>query len=108
MPTAELVTAEGIDRLQVEHPEVYKAFNAYMNARGQQKPKMIETRTDYRGEILNMTKGQVSRRNSHGGLRIQSFSDFEVPHLIDMMQAVYYMASMGLKGQAYTNFLSFV
>lgn len=104
---ADLVTAEGIDRLQVEHPEVYKAFNAYMNARGQKKPKMIETRTDYRGEILNMTKGQVSRRNSHGGLRIQSFSDFEVPHLIDMMQAVYDMASMGLKGQAYTKVPSF-
>ena len=104
---ADLVTAEGIDRLQVEHPEVYKAFNAYMNARGQQKPKMIETRTDYRGEILNMTKGQVSRRNSHGGLRIQSFSDFEVPHLIDMMQAVYDMASTGLKGQAYTKVPSF-
>lgn len=104
---ADLVTAEGIDRLQAEHPEVYKAFNAYMNARGQQKPKMIETRTDYRGEILNMTKGQVSRRNSHGGLRIQSFSDFEVPHLIDMMQAVYDMASMGLKGQAYTKVPSF-
>lgn len=104
---ADLVTAEGIDRLQAEHPEVYKAFNAYMNARGQQKPKMIETRTDYRGEILNLTKGQVSRRNSHGGLRIQSFSDFEVPHLIDMMQAVYDMASMGLKGQAYTKVPSF-
>lgn len=104
---ADLVTAEGIDRLQAEHPEVYKAFNAYMNARGQQKPKMIETRTDYRGEILNMTKGQVSRRNSHGGLRIQSFSDFEVPHLIDMMQAVYDMASMGLKGQAFTKVPSF-
>lgn len=104
---ADLVTAEGIDRLQAEHPEVYKAFTAYMNARGQQKPKMIETRTDYRGEILNMTKGQVSRRNSHGGLRIQSFSDFEVPHLIDMMQAVYDMASMGLKGQAYTKVPSF-
>lgn len=104
---ADLVTAEGIDRLQAEHPEVYKAFNAYMNARGQQKPKMIETRTDYRGEILNMTKWQVSRRNSHGGLRIQSFSDFEVPHLIDMMQAVYDMASMGLKGQAYTKVPSF-
>lgn len=104
---ADLVTAEGIDRLQAEHPEVYKAFNAYMNARGQQKPKMIETRTDYRGEILNLTKGQVSRRNSHGGLRIQSFSDFEVPHLIDMMQAVYDMSSMGLKGQAYTKVPSF-
>lgn len=104
---ADLVTAEGIDRLQAEHPEVYKAFNAYMNARGQQKPKMIETRTDYRGEILNLTKGQVSRRNSHGGLRIQSFSDFEVPHLIDMMQAVYDMATMGLKGQAYTKVPSF-
>lgn len=104
---ADLVTAEGIDRLQAEHPEVYKAFNAYMNARGQQKPKMIETRTDYRGEILNMTKGQVNRRNSHGGLRIQSFSDFEVPHLIDMMQAVYDMSSMGLKGQAYTKVPAF-
>ncbi len=103
----DLTTADGIDRLVIEHPAVFNAFEAFMNARGQQKPKMIETRTDYRGEILGFTKATVKRINDHGGLRIQSFSDFEIPHLIDMMQAVYDMSVVGLKGQAYTKVPSF-
>lgn len=44
---------------------------------------------------------------SNGGLRIQSFSDFEVVHLIDMMQVITDMAQVGLSGQAYTKVPNF-
>lgn len=98
-----------IDFVKRDHREVYDAYLAFMNARGQAKPKLLETRAEYKGEILKhfKSKSAVNARNNAGGLRLQSFSDFEVPHLIDMMQVVMDMARVGLKSQAYTKVPTF-
>jgi hypothetical protein len=98
-----------IDLVKRDHPEVYDAYLAFMNARGQAKPKLLETRAEYKGEILKhfKSKAAVEARNKAGGLRLQSFSDFEIPHLIDMMQVVMDMSRVGLKSQAYTKVPSF-
>ena len=40
--------------------------------------------------------------NARGGLRIQSFSDFEIANMLDMMQVLMDMSRVGLAGQAYT------
>lgn len=108
-PTLADLNTTDIDLVKREHPAVYDAYLAYMNARGQAKPKLLETRAEYKGEILNhfKSKNAVKSRNSAGGLRLQSFSDFEVPHLIDMMQVVMDMARVGLKSQAYTKVVNF-
>lgn len=98
-----------IDIVKRDHREVYDAYLAFMNARGQAKPKLLETRAEYKGEILKhfKAKSAVTSRNNAGGLRLQSFSDFEVPHMIDMMQIVMDMARVGLKSQAYTKVPAF-
>ena len=98
-----------IDYVKRDHREVYDAYLAFMNARGQAKPKLLETRAEYKGEILKSfkSKSAVESRNAHGGLRLQSFSDFEVPHLIDMMQIIMDMSRVGLKSQAYTKVPAF-
>ena len=98
-----------IDIVKRDHREVYDAYLAFMNARGQAKPKLLETRAEYKGEILKhfKAKSAVEARNNAGGLRLQSFSDFEVPHLIDMMQIVMDMSRVGLKSQAYTKVPAF-
>lgn len=98
-----------IDIVKRDHREVYDAYLAFMNARGQAKPKLLETRAEYKGEILKhfKAKSAVEARNNAGGLRLQSFSDFEVPHLIDMMQVVMDMSRVGLKSQAYTKVPAF-
>lgn len=98
-----------IDIVKRDHREVYDAYLAFMNARGQAKPKLLETRAEYKGEILKSfkAKSSVEARNRAGGLRLQSFSDFEVPHLIDMMQIVMDMSRVGLKSQAYTKVPAF-
>ena len=109
-------TPEGVEQLRIDHPEVYEAYEKFWNNKGvlnegdsvlfasQQKPKLYQTRTDYKGEILNKFKseGNVVEKNKNGGLRLQSFSDFEIVHLIDMMQVVMDMSRVGLAGQAYT------
>ena len=108
-PTPADLNTTDIDIVKRDHPLVYEAYLNFMNARGQAKPKLLETRAEYKGEILKhfKYKSAVTARNNAGGLRLQSFSDFEVPHLIDMMQIVMDMSRVGLKSQAYTKVPAF-
>ena len=103
-PTLAELNTTDIDKVKVEHPDVYAAYLSFMKSRGQATPKLLETRTEYKGEILKHFKDKkaVKSRNDAGGLRVQSFSDFEIAHLIDMMQVVLDMSRVGLMSQAYT------
>jgi hypothetical protein len=105
----DLNTTDGIENLRDTHPEVYEAFVGVMNGLNQQKPKLLEKRTEYRNEIWDQFDSieKVEEMNRNGGIRFNSFSDFEVPHALDMMQAVMDMARRGLKGQAFTKVINF-
>lgn len=98
----DVTTTDGLEALRKNNPEAYDSFIEAMKAKGSANPKVVETRTAYRGEIREMTDGQIRKVKEIGGLRVQSFSDFEVIHMIDMMQAVLDMAAMDLTSQAYT------
>ena len=113
---ADVNTPEGVEKMRIEHPEAYEAYEQFWNNKGvlnegeknlfatQKKPKLYQLRTDYKHEILDKfsSEGNVVEKNKNGGLRIQSFSDFEIVHLIDMMQVIIDMSQVGLYGQAYT------
>lgn len=104
---AELTSTDGLAKLKKEHRQAYDDYIAAMNGKGVASPKVVQLRTDYRGDVRNLTKDSIAYLNSIGGLRIQSFSDFETPHLMDMMQAVIDMAAVKLKSQAYTKVPNF-
>ena len=102
---AEINTPEGLEQIRMEHPEIYEAYEKFMNKLAQRKPKLYQLATEYKNEILKKFQGkkaQVDKYNRNGGLRLQSFSDFEIIHLIDNMQVIMDMARVGLNGQAYT------
>lgn len=103
----EVTTTDGLESLRTDsredHRQAYDDFVAAMNAKGSANPKVVQLRTDYKPrEIRDMSASQIQKVKDIGGLRVQSFSDFEVVHLIDMMQAVLDMAAMDLTSQAYT------
>ena len=100
----ELNTIDGLENIRSERPDVYAEYEKFMNKLAQRKPKLFEKRTEYDGEILKKFRKDTSvdAKNRNGGLRLQSFSDFELVHLIDMMQVITDMANVGLAGQAYT------
>lgn len=116
-------TPDGIRQLRANHPEAYKARDYFLNHYGkidandtetlfasQQKPKDYTERKAYKGEIIKMFKGKkdkVADKNLNGGLRLQSFSDFEVVNLLDLMQVITDMSRVGLAGQAYTKVKNF-
>ena len=124
MPTqADLTTASGLENVRVNHNEAYEAYLYFMNNNGrldkekykplfasQQKPKLYMMSTAYDGEIRKtyVTKdGKVDEEavkaiNDNGGIRLNAFSDQEIFHLIDTMQLILDMASVGFYGQGYT------
>lgn len=103
----DLTTTDGLEKLRHDDPYMYKAYVTAMNAKGTQNPKVVQLRTEYRGDIGKLTAKDIQKVKDIGGLRIQSFSDFETPHLLDMIQAVYDMAAARLTSQAYTKVPNF-
>ena len=113
---ADVNTPDGIEWVRINHPECYEQYEYFWNHYGtlkdgdknlfasQQKPKLYQLHTEYKGEILDKFKGDdnVEEKNLNGGIRLQSFSDFEIVHLIDTMQIIMDMSRVGLSGQAYT------
>jgi len=100
-----LTTQEGRDWLFENHPDQYNVFS---RAFAGTQIKVPAGRAAYSGEILKMRQDMVDQMNQYSGMRSQSWSDFEVPHMLDKMQAVFDMAARKLKGHAYTKELSYV
>lgn len=103
VPTiSELITPEGSKKLYREHPNVWEAFVAHNNARGQQAGRLFQGYNEYKREILKWNDTKVKKVNDAGGLRIFSFSDFEAPQLLDIVQVIEDCAARGVKIQGYT------
>jgi DNA-binding ferritin-like protein (Dps family) len=103
----DVTTSDGLEALRKSHPQTYKDFVDAMNKKGSSNPKVVQLRTEYRNEIMSLTPAQIRKIEAIGGLRVQSFSDFETPHMLDMMQAVMDMSAKGLHSQAYTKVPNF-
>lgn len=99
---AELIDPEESERLHSKRPDVYNAFVRHNNACGQQAGRLFEGYAEYKREILKWTDKKVKAVNDAGGLRIFSFSDFDAPHLLDIMQIIADCAARGVKIQGYT------
>ena len=103
----DLTTYEGFKLLEKNHPTIAMAFNRYNNSRGQQSARLIEGRAEYKRQILGWSDAKVRSVNNNGGLRIFSFSDFEVVHLLDLVQVIIDCSAKGVKIQGYTKIPAF-
>ena len=98
----EVTTSDGLEKLRHDHPQTYDDFTKAMKKLGTANPKLVQLRTEYKGEIRTRSQRVIDYLNKHGGLRVQSYSDFEIYNALDMMQVFVDMAARGLKSQAYT------
>lgn len=98
----DLNSLSGFLNLQRENPLIAAAFEQYNNSRGQQAARLLLGRSEYNREILTWTDDRVKFVNEQGGLRIFSFSDFEVVHMLDIMQILMDCEARGVKIQGYT------
>ena len=103
IPTVyELVSLEGLNVLKEKNPNMAEAWVKFNNARGMQSVRLLANEAEYKRQILKYNKQTVKTKNDHGGLRIYSFSDMEMFHLIDIIQVITDSATVGLSLQGYT------
>ena len=98
----ELVSLEGRNSLKAKNPNMEAAWVKYNNARGMQAVRLLTNEAEYKRQILKYNKNTVKSKNDRGGLRIYSFSDAEMFHLIDIIQVITDSATVGLAIQGYT------
>ena len=98
----ELVSLEGLNVLKEKNPNMAEAWIKFNNARGMQSVRLLANEAEYKRQILKYTKQTVKAKNDKGGLRVYSFSDAEMFHLIDIIQVITDSATVGLSLQGYT------
>ena len=98
----ELISLEGRNSLKAKNPAMEEAWVKFNNARGMQSVRLLLNDAEYKRQILKYSKSTVNRKNDLGGLRIYSFSDMEMFHLIDIIQVITDSATVGLSLQGYT------
>ena len=98
----ELVSLEGLNVLKEKNPNMAEAWIKFNNARGMQSVRLLANEAEYKRQILSYTKKTVKSKNDKGGLRVYSFSDAEMFHLIDIIQVITDSATVGLYLQGYT------
>ena len=84
----ELISLEGRNSLKAKNPAMEEAWVKFNNARGMQSVRLLLNDAEYKRQILKYTPAVVKRKNDLGGLRIYSFSDAEMFHLIDIIQVI--------------------
>ncbi len=98
----ELVSLEGLNVLRGKDSKMAEAWVKFNNARGMQSVRLLANEAEYKRQILKYTETVVKRKNDLGGLRVYSFSDAEMFHLIDIIQVITDSATVGLSLQGYT------
>lgn len=98
----ELVSLEGLNVLKEKNPKMAEAWVKFNNARGMQSVRLLANEAEYKRQILKYSKSTVKSKNDKGGLRVYSFSDAEMFHLIDIIQVITDSATVGLSLQGYT------
>ena len=105
---SDLLTAKGIEQLEAL-PNFHGVLYGHY---GSGTPKLMQSFTPYNSEIalLPAKKAETSLAEylySIAGVRMQSFSDFQVQNIYDYLQMVADLAAKKLPAHAYTKEISF-
>lgn len=101
MTVSDFTSPEGLENLAKNHRELFDAYTSYV--RNATKSKGIESDTWWRaGDSMQIGDVLIANMNKENGLRSQSWSDFQVVHILDYIAATIELATRNTKEQAYT------
>lgn len=107
LPESMYKTEKGLWQLKREHPEIFAAYTTFV--RNATKSKGIEGDTPfYAGDTATISDGLIKAMNEENGTRSQSWSDFQVIHILDYMAAIIEFSTRNAKMQSYTKVPDFV
>jgi hypothetical protein len=97
----DFTTPEGLEVLAKDYPRLFDAYTSYI--RNATKSKGIENDTWWRaGDSQKIGDVLIANMNKENGLRSQSWSDFQVVHILDYIAATIELSTRNAKEQAYT------
>ena len=101
MKVSDFTSPEGLENLAKNHRELFDAYTSYV--RNATKSKGIEADTWWRaGDSMQIGDVLIANMNKENGLRSQSWSDFQVIHILDYIAATIELATRNTKEQAYS------
>ena len=100
-------SAKGLETLAKNHRDLFDAYTSFV--RNATHSKGIENDTWWRaGDSEAIGDNLIAQMNAENGLRSQSWSDFQVIHLLDYIAATIELSTKGAKRQSYTKVPDYV
>ena len=107
MGVDDFTSAKGLENLAKNHPDLFDAYTSFV--RNATHSKGIENDTWWRaGDSEAIGDNLIAQMNAENGLRSQSWSDFQVIHLLDYIAATIELSTKGAKRQSYTKVPDYV
>ena len=107
MSVDDFTSANGLENLAKKHPDIFDAYTSFV--RNATHSKGIESDTWWRaGNSESIGDALIANMNAENGLRSQSWSDFQVIHLLDYIAATIELSTKGAKRQSYTKVPDYV
>ncbi len=107
MTVADFTSPEGLESLAKKYPSLFDAYTSYI--RNATKSKGIESDTWWRaGDSSKIGDVLIANMNKENGLRSQSWSDFQVIHILDYIASTIELATRNTKEQAYSKVPDYV
>lgn len=101
MTVSDFTSPKGLENLAKNYPALFDAYTSYV--RNATKSKGIEGDVWWRaGDSKKIGDVLIATMNKENGLRSQSWSDFQVVHILDYIAATIELATREAKEQAYT------
>ena len=107
MNVDDFTSAKGLENLAKHHRDLFDAYTSFV--RNATHSKGIENDTWWRaGDSDLIGDNLIAQMNAENGLRSQSWSDFQVIHLLDYIAATIELSTKGAKRQSYTKVPDYV
>lgn len=107
MTVSDFTSPEGLESLAKNYPALFDAYTSYI--RNATKSKGIENDTWWRaGDSMKIGDVLIANMNKENGLRSQSWSDFQVIHILDYIASTIELATRNSKEQAYSKVPDYV
>lgn len=107
LTVSDFTTPQGLEYLAKKYPRIFDAYTSFI--RNATKSKGIENDTWWRaGDSQSIGDTLIENMNKENGLRSQSWSDFQVVHMLDYIAAVIELSTRNSKMQVYTKVPDYV
>lgn len=104
MPRSTFLTAGNLTALAIDQPDIYAAYTDHIRASTRSKSLESDIPYYYGDSQGQVTDTFIDSVNAENGMRFDSWSDFQMKHMLDMITAVIDLSVRGSKMHGYTKF----